>query len=131
MIGIDALGNTLLAVVPTASRSGSSFSQIWPWLLVLLGVLFAGAILIAVIRRSLRSGDAGWSEGFTLSDLRKLQAEGRLTQEELQRAEQAMIQRVRAQAEQEKAPKSKDAPIPSQGQTRTGADGDSAREDAE
>ena len=89
MIGIDALGNTLLAVVPTASRSGSSFSQIWPWLLVLLGVLFAGAILIAVIRRSLRSGDAGWSEGFTLSDLRKLQAEGRLTQEELQRAEQA------------------------------------------
>lgn len=93
------LTESALSVVPSTARGTGSFNAIWPWLLVLLGVVLAGGIVIGLIRRWMRTGDTAPTIGFTLSDLRTLQAEGRISKEELERAEHAMIKRVRMDAD--------------------------------
>jgi hypothetical protein len=80
------------------ARAGSFFRELMPWLLVLLGMIFAGAIVLYVIRRSITPGNSGDDEGFTLHDLRRLHRKGSLTDEEFERARSAMIERVTSRA---------------------------------
>lgn len=88
----------LAAAVPNPATNQPLISEIWPVLLVLVGVVLAGFVLIGFIRKWMRGDDAGTEVGFTLSDLRRLNREGRLSDEELATAERQMIQRVRAMA---------------------------------
>ena len=82
------------ATIAQSSDAGKVFSEILPWLLVLLGVVVTGAILVHLLRPSARSRDDGSTAGFTLHDLRKLRAKGELPNEEFERARAAMIEHV-------------------------------------
>ena len=88
----------LIAMLPTPSSKPPPIAEIWPVLLVLVGVVLVGFVAIGIIRKWMRGDDVGTEVGFTLSDLRRLNREGRLSDEELARAEEQMITRVRAMA---------------------------------
>ena len=75
-----------------------TLSEIWPWLVVLLCVVLVGGIVVAFVRRWMRPGKGSFTVGFTLSDLRELESHGRITKEELNRAEKALIQSMRHEA---------------------------------
>ena len=98
-------------------------SEIWPILVVLVVLIFAGFVLIGAIRRWMRSENAGAEVGFTLSDLRRLNAEGKLSDEELKVAKDQMISRVRAVASESPAlklrPKSDLPQAPGKGESPT------------
>ena len=89
--------------IAAATRSSNTFSQIWPILVILVGIVIVGFVVIALVRRWMNSGNTNGPIGFTLSDLRKLHAEGKLSSEELERAEQQMIKRVRSTASEAEA----------------------------
>ena len=82
----------------TPAPPQSTISEIWPVLLVLVGVVLAGFILIGIVRRWMKSDASDDRVGFTLSDLRTLHAEGKLSREELEVAERQMIAKVREHA---------------------------------
>ena len=60
--------------------------------IVLVAFLLA---ILGFVRRRMRADD-GVARDFTLSDLRRLQAEGKLTDEELSRAKSALVGRTHA-----------------------------------
>jgi hypothetical protein len=86
----------LVAVArPAGDRSTQLFSNIIPWLILLVGVILAGGVLIFFLRSYLRSDGAGGNQGFTLQDLREMRAAGELTEAEYERAKSMMIGRLR------------------------------------
>jgi hypothetical protein len=66
--------------------------RVLTWSVVLLGLLALAAVVVALLRR-LNVGESMESDAppFSLHDLRKLHREGKLTDEEFQRARSAMI----------------------------------------
>jgi hypothetical protein len=89
---------TMHALVIAASRSAKSdrlFTELLPWLLLLLAVVLIGAVVIYFIRRSIYNQSASSKAGFTLHDLRELRSAGELTDEEFERAKAQMIGRLR------------------------------------
>ncbi len=85
-------GGSIPALV--ASRPGQLLPDVLPWLVVLLVIVVAGAIVLAFLRRAARASDAPGTEGFTLHDLRTLHARGDLTDAEFARAKAAVIARA-------------------------------------
>jgi len=69
--------------------------ELLPWLLVLLGVVAASAIVIYLVRRSLGTEDDVPDDGFTLHGLRQMHARGDLTDDEFERAKTALVDRTR------------------------------------
>lgn len=63
------------------------------WLAVMLVVVVVGAIVILALRRRLQGTDEGESEGLDLGVLRRMRAEGRLTDEEYEAARAAIVAR--------------------------------------
>ena len=78
------------------NQQGGSFAELLPWLLLLVGIVVAGAVAISFIRRWMKDDGRPRQIGFTLSDLRQMHAEGRLSKEELEKAEQHLIKKVRS-----------------------------------
>lgn len=74
-----------LASTPSVAP-GELFMAIMPWLIVLVVIIFAGWILLSLIRRSSRNSDSLLNDGFTLGQLRKMHARGELTSEEYEQA---------------------------------------------
>lgn len=107
----------------TRPTESSLIAEIWPILVVLVVLVFLGFILIGIIRRWMRSDDANMEVGFTLSDLRRLNREGKLSDEELKVAKDQMIRRVRSIASDSEAlrlrPKSDPSQPPEAGESRT------------
>ena len=68
---------------------------------VVVGLVVVGGVIISLIRRWMRGGDEAVQIGFSLSDLRAMHAEGRISSEELARAEQRLIQQVRGNLTEE------------------------------
>ena len=88
------LRSATIAVAPT-----DPFLQVAPWLAVLAVLVLIGGVVILALRRSLQNpGEGDDEEGFTLHGLRRLHAEGKLTDVEFEQAKAAMIGRVRARA---------------------------------
>ena len=84
-----------------ASMPGSRlFSDILPWLVVLVVIVLVGAAVLFYVRRSM-SSDSSASAGFTLQDLRDLHASGQISLEEFERARDAMIGRLKPENEAE------------------------------
>ncbi|MGA2498787.1 MAG: hypothetical protein ABSH20_13675 [Tepidisphaeraceae bacterium] len=77
---------------PTQNTAASIFA----WLLVLVAMIVAGFVLVAWVTRRLRASDDSSSGGFTLSDLREMRRQGRITEEEFERAKVAMLASMRA-----------------------------------
>lgn len=87
---------------------GQLFTDVLPWLVILLGLVIVGAVFIYAARQMLRSsGSSSASAGFTLQGLRELHAAGELSTEEYERARTAMIGQVRNDAQPEAPDKSK------------------------
>jgi len=84
-------------VVGAATQPGEFFSELFPWLVVLIGVTIVGAIVVTVLRRALRDNDGG-GDDFTLQGLRDLRAQGHISEDEFQRARAAMLERLRSSA---------------------------------
>jgi hypothetical protein len=69
--------------------------EVAPWLLALVAVVFAGALVIYTIRRMMTSKDPAGGGGFALEDLRALHRDGQLSDEEFERAKAVLIGRIR------------------------------------
>jgi hypothetical protein len=80
-------------------------SSIFVWLLVLVVLIVVGCVLVAWARRRLSAGDGDNAPGgFTLSDLRELRRQGKMTEEEFERAKSAMLASMRAAEAAPKVP---------------------------
>jgi len=86
-----------------AARSSQLFWDVFPWLLVLLGIVVVGVIVLALARRYMKATPPSSGDGFTLQELRDLHAAGELTDAQFQRARDAMIGRL-SDAEQSAPP---------------------------
>jgi uncharacterized membrane protein len=77
------------------TRSGELFTDILPWLIVLIVVVIIGGVAIYVIRRSLTIDGGRGGQGFTLHDLREMHLTGEISDEEFERAKMQMIGRLK------------------------------------
>lgn len=93
VIAAPLLSMNTLAAGTDASRS---FSEVVPWLILLLGLVLVGGVLIFLARRMLRDQSSSPPEPFTLQGLRDMRAQGLISDEEFERARTAMIDRLTA-----------------------------------
>ena len=85
-----------MTVLPALAGSGAAsrlFSDVMPWLLLFMGLVIVGGVIIMLARRLLNTSSRT-QPGFTLHDLRTLHTKGELTDEEFERAREAMIARL-------------------------------------
>tara|TARA_X000000368_G_scaffold315174_1_gene252686 strand:+ start:43 stop:273 length:231 start_codon:yes stop_codon:yes gene_type:complete len=68
----------------------SAFVEVLPATLLLIAFAVIGGVVIMMIRRNLRSKSSTTST-FTLGDLRKFRDEGKISQEEYEKARQLII----------------------------------------
>lgn len=68
---------------------------LWLWLALLGVAIVAGGYLLLTIRRRLLGSDEASSGGMTLEDLRRLHAEGQLSDEEFGRLKEQLIAEAR------------------------------------
>lgn len=82
-------------LIAQAADPATSFLTTLPVLavgVVVVAILLAG---LSVVRRRMNNDD-GVARDFTLGDLRRLRAEGKLTDDELNRAKSALVDRTHA-----------------------------------
>lgn len=83
---IDQVFNTV------AAQPQGNIQQVWVWIGILMAVVVLGGLLVVVIRK--RAHDGGGSKpalGLSLADLREMKADGRLSEEEFERAKAMVI----------------------------------------
>ena len=77
---------------PLLARSGGNIAEVWVWVVVLLVVVVLGGVLVVLVRKGARRDDSDRPAlGLSLSDLREMKADGRLTDEEFERAKAMVI----------------------------------------
>jgi hypothetical protein len=88
-----------------AQNSSESMLPVFGWSLVLIALLVGGFFAIAKLRQWLRSEDvdsaarSGPGMGFTLSDLRQLHKQGKMTDAEFERLKGMILGNAKAMAE--------------------------------
>ncbi len=87
---MDRGPGALAAVSP-----GGLFQHVLPWLAVLALLVVAGGVAVWFVRRWLGRSGASGPAGFSLQELRQLHAQGRLTDDEFERAKASIIGRVK------------------------------------
>jgi len=80
-----------MVLLMASNNSRQLFTDLLPWLLVLLGVVMVGAAAVYVVRRMMTKEQSGSGRGFTLQNLREMRARGELNEEEFQRARAAIV----------------------------------------
>lgn len=88
--------------VAASQKSDQLFSNVLPWVILLLGVVLAGGIVIYLIRRLLKDERSAAQVGFTLQDLRQMHAAGQLSDHEFERAKAMMIGRLAGTSDPDK-----------------------------
>ena len=79
------------------------------WSLVLIALLLIGFFVVARLRAWVKGSDEESPPiGFTLSDLRRLHREGKMTDEEFERARSQMVASAKAQADRLPDPLARD-----------------------
>lgn len=89
-----ALGGVVPPGGPSGERAGDLFQQVAPWLAVLVVVTLLGWVVAMLLRRRFREPDAAEAP-FTLDGLRALRRQGKITDEEFERARQVIVSAVR------------------------------------
>jgi hypothetical protein len=90
----------------SSGRAEQLFPEVFPWLAALIGFIIVGSIVITAVRRWQRGTGRSQGESFTLHDLRELHRQGQLSDEEFERARQAIIDQVkRSTSENEREPR--------------------------
>ena len=74
----------------------TSNTSILIWSLVLLAVVLAGFVVVSLVKKRYTKQDEGLTTGFTLSDLRQLHKQGKLSTEEFERAKAAITASTKA-----------------------------------
>lgn len=69
-----------------------------PWAIALVALAVVGAVIIWLVRRAIASPKDDAAEGFTLQGLRELRDRGEISEEEFERAKEAMIGRIAGSA---------------------------------
>jgi hypothetical protein len=88
----------------TLARSGGEVTSIWLAIAVLMLAVMLGGVLVVILRKRFRSGgNAGPGLGLTLADLRQMRSEGRLTDEEFERAKVMVIGELGGKVGEEQA----------------------------
>ena len=88
-----------LPVISTYPLAEAGAGSVIFWSLVLIGLLLAGFWVVMTLRNWLKSDDVpSGGIGFTLSDLRQLHREGKMTTEEFERAREKFIAAGKAMA---------------------------------
>lgn len=73
------------------------------WSMVLIGLLLAAFVAVAQVKKRLIRSDDSPGSGFTLSDLRRLHKEGKMTDEEFEKAKQVIVVSSQRAAERQAA----------------------------
>lgn len=85
------LGLALLA------QAGGNMLPVFGWSLVLICLLVAGFFAVSKLRQWLKEDDVpGPAIGFTLSDLRQLHKQGKMSDEEFERARSLIVGNAKA-----------------------------------
>lgn len=100
-----------LQVIIASAGSGGLFRALAPWLVTLIVLVIVGWIVVMMLRRMMTGDDDGPNEGFTLHDLRQLRAAGKISEEEFDRAREAIIGAVQRAAQPEDEAKSTDSDV--------------------
>lgn len=95
-----------MTALPTAilaqSEPATGGALLWSVVLIVAIFLLFGAIV--VYRKWMNADDTTTGEGFTLSDLRKLHKEGKMTTEEFEKAKAILIGSLKAAVKDESGP---------------------------
>lgn len=73
------------------------------WSVVLIGLLLAAFVAVAQVKKRLVRSDDISGSGFTLSDLRQLHRDGKMTDGEFEKAKQAIVVAAQRAAERQAA----------------------------
>lgn len=65
---------------------GALFRESLPYLLILAAIVLVAWVVLVIIKRSTRSSGSPMEQGFTLGEIRRLHAEGELSDEEFEQA---------------------------------------------
>lgn len=103
----------------------------WFWLAVLVCLVVVGGVVIGFVRRWMKHDKTSVPVGFTLSDLRAMHARGEISKDELTRAEQSMISRIRGDAPSGRLQRSENLPDSGESSSNASTDEQSGREDQE
>ena len=82
---------------------------IW-WSAILLALLLAAFVLVAHLKKRLVKPDDTTGTGFTLADLRALHRGGKMSDEEFEKAKEAVVLAARRADERENAAKEEPGP---------------------
>jgi hypothetical protein len=98
---------------PPYPLAESGVGSVIVWSLVLIALLLAGYFAVMTLRSWLKSSDEpGGGIGFTLSDLRQLHRDGKMTDEEFERARARMVDAAREMAAKLPHPLARDGKPP-------------------
>jgi uncharacterized membrane protein len=81
-------------LLPLSQSSGAG--DIFGWALVLIVCVLVLFVAVVLLKRWLKKDDITSGPGFTLSDLRQLVAEGKMTKEEFEKAKLAIVGTAKA-----------------------------------
>lgn len=78
--------------IQSLAQNAENTSAIWIAVVVLMFAVVLGGVLVVLLRKRFRSGGSeGPALGLTLADLRAMKADGRLSEEEFERAKAMVI----------------------------------------
>ena len=100
-----------LGTIGTANAPTSLFAELLPAIAGLLVLVVIGLVVISWLRRRLGGDDGSDAGDFTLEGLRRLRAEGQISEAEFEQAKAAIIERVQGGIEASENPGS-DPPSP-------------------
>lgn len=106
-----------------AAEGEQLFRDLLPWMGLILLLVIVLVATIYIGRRLIRGADDGDDQPFTLQSLRDLHASGQLSDLEFQRARDAMIGRVKADADSAKTPPDTSSPASTDGDDSPAAEG--------
>lgn len=81
-------------IVPVLAQA-EPVGPVFFWLFILMGLLIVAAAGVLLLRRWYRNDDDAAPIGFTLGDLRQLHREGKMSDDEFERAKAQMIASAR------------------------------------
>lgn len=89
---MNGCGEQVLGLVWTMGRAQGEVGRVWLWIVVLMVFVALGGALIVLIRKRAREiGSGSPTVGLSLADLRRMKAEGQLSEEEFERAKAMVI----------------------------------------
>lgn len=91
-------GLGLIATDPGTAEPRGGIGELMIWLGILAVAACVGVVIIHLLRRWLGRPVEAPGEGFTLQELRRMHAEGRLSDEEFQRARASILRSATAAA---------------------------------